>query len=103
MSARDTDPLHFRRFLRRRGTPAERMLWAILRNRRLAGRKFRRQHAIGPYVVDFYCPAERLVIELEGAVHADPLRSEYDGRRDAALTARGVRVLHVPNEALVQQ
>jgi very-short-patch-repair endonuclease len=97
------DPLEFRRALRRRSTPAERVLWSLVRNRRLCGRKFRRQHPVGPFTLDFYCPAEALAIELDGPIHDDPRRAEYDARRAAALNARGIRVLHVPNRVLLDR
>ena len=61
-----------RRRLRNAATPAERALWLMLKGRQLGGRKFRRQHSIGPYIVDFYCPGERLIVELDGAVPDDP-------------------------------
>ena len=60
------------RDLRKRLTPAERILWRLLRDRRLKGLKFRRQFPIGPFVVDFCCYELRLVIELDGEVHAEP-------------------------------
>lgn len=59
-----------RRSLRKSSTPAEQKLWGILRRRELAGYKFRRQHPIGPYVVDFYCASGKLVVEVDGDVHA---------------------------------
>ncbi|MHB0858108.1 MAG: endonuclease domain-containing protein [Anaerolineae bacterium] len=55
--------------LRKQSTPAEALLWQNLRGRRLAGAKFRRQHPIGPYVADFYCAEQHLVVELDGPVH----------------------------------
>jgi len=96
-------PVQYRRWLRRQATPAERRLWACLRRRQLEGRRFRRQHSIGPYVVDFYCSSERLVIELDGAVHADPARAAYDARREAFLKAQGIRVLRFENRQVMEQ
>ncbi len=86
------------RALRRRMTEAERRIWYFLRGRHLVGFKFRRQHPIGPYVVDFVCLAHKLVIELDGSQHAaDP----NDLRRDAFLHRNGYRVLRFwNNEAL---
>ena len=55
-----------RRALRNNATNAEAILWRYLKRRQLKGRKFRRQHSIGPYIVDFYCPAEKLAVELDG-------------------------------------
>ena len=86
------------RALRRRMTDAERRIWYFLRGRHLADFKFRRQHPIGPYVVDFVCLEQKLVIELDGGQHAsDP----NDLRRDAFLQRQGYRVLRFwNNEAL---
>ena len=70
-----------RRALRNQLTPAEARLWKPLQRGRLQGRKFRRQHSIGPYIVDFYCPRERLGIELEGEAHD----SEKAWERDVSL------------------
>ena len=59
----------------------------MLKNKKLDGRKFRRQHSIGKYVVDFYCPAEKLVVELDGAGHYTPEGSDYDEKRDGWMSA----------------
>ena len=90
-----------RKALRRDATPAERCLWRIVRARRLAGIKFRRQHRIGRYVVDFYSPAARLAVELDGSVHDDPLRSEYDGVRQRYLESLGIRVVRFSNQEVI--
>ena len=87
-----------RKALRRRATPAERCLWRIVRDRRLDGVKFRRQHGIGPDVVDFYCPAARLAVEIDGSVHDDALRAEYDRQRQVELEALGIRVVRFSNQ-----
>ena len=84
------------RTLRRHATPAERLLWARLRDRRLSGLKFRRQRPIGPYVVDFVCLDHLLIVELDGAPHE--LTYERDAIRDARLEASGYRVLRFPND-----
>jgi very-short-patch-repair endonuclease len=86
------------RELRIRQTPAEVMLWDALRDRRLAGLKFRRQHPVGPFIIDFCCPEQRLAIELDGAVHAG--QQEQDAARQALLEAAGYRLLRFPNEAV---
>ena len=83
--------IQFARELRSRQTDAEGKLWHLLRRRNLAGAKFRRQHSIGPYIVDFACTAMRVAIELDGGQHVQQL--EYDDRRTAFLRARGWRVL----------
>lgn len=92
-----------RRVLRNNATPAEAELWKMLRGSQLKGRKFRRQHSIGPYIVDFYCPAEKLAIELDGAVHDDPARAEYDGERAAFLKQQDIRVIRFENRVVFEQ
>ena len=88
------------RALRRRMTPAERYLWEAIRERRLAGLKFRRQYQVGPYVLDFYCPECKLAIELDGDIH-DELR-EYDADRTAHLQEYGYQVLRFRNEDVLR-
>lgn len=90
-----------RRRLRRESTDAERRLWALLRNRRLDGWKFRRQHPLGPYVVDFACLEAGLVVELDGPIHQ--AQAEYDAARDAYLAARGFTVLRLPNAQVLER
>ena len=90
-----------RQRLRTHGTPAEGRLWRALQRRQLGGFKFRRQFGVGPYILDFYCPAARLAVELDGPVHDTPQRAAYDADRTRALGARAIRVLRFPN-ALVQ-
>jgi very-short-patch-repair endonuclease len=63
----------------------------------LHGRRFRRQHGAGPYILDFYCPAERLAVELDGAGHFTPAGREYDEVRDEFLRAAGIRVIRFEN------
>jgi very-short-patch-repair endonuclease len=84
------------RELRAKGTDSERRLWGELRNRRLGGWKWRRQSPIGPFIVDFYCPAARLVVELDGPQHQD--QADYDRRRTAYLQRAGVRVIRFASE-----
>ena len=88
------------RQLRREMTPAERVLWDRLRNRRFLGLKFRRQHPLGRFIADFYCAEHRLVIELDGGVHL--ARREYDQARTNALQNYGYRVLRFSNDAVLQ-
>jgi len=83
----------FRRELRNQLTPAEAKLWDYLKGRKLEGRKFRRQHSIGPFILDFYCPAERVAIELDGQPHFTAAAAEYDRERGIFLAFYGIRVL----------
>ncbi|MEC3950868.1 endonuclease domain-containing protein [Sphingobium sp. HWE2-09] len=82
------------RQLRRALTPPEVALWQWMRTRpqRL---KFRRQHPLGPYVLDFYHAAARLAIEVDGAIHDDPRQMAHDARRDAWLQEQGISVLRI--------
>lgn len=84
-------PREFARRLRRDSTYAEHALWFPLRNRRLAGLKFRRQHAIGRYTIDFACIERRLVVERDGGQHLEARR--HDAARTALLERHGWRVL----------
>ena len=85
------------RLFRKNPTPAEKLLWERLRDRKPGGFKFRRQHPLlGRFVVDFYCPEGRLVIELDGGVHR--LRVEEDRIRQAELERAGYRVLRFGND-----
>jgi len=86
---------------RSQATPAERALWSVFRARAL-GAKFRRQHPIGPYIVDFVCCDAALVVEVDGAVHA-PRARERDGARDAFLNECGLRILRLRNDVVLHQ
>jgi len=85
------------RYLRRSSTPAERYAWNLLRNRRMLGLKFRRQHVLGRFIVDFCCPARRIVLELDGAHHDRQAQATYDRERQAYLERLGYRVVRVRN------
>ncbi len=91
-----------RRFLRAQLTPAEARLWKQLQGGRIAGRKFRRQHSIGPYIVDFYCPGERMVIELDGAAHDSEKAWQRDSARTNYLMTQGLRVLRFENREVME-
>jgi len=75
----------------------EKKLWRYLRDRRLARAKFRRQHPIGPYIVDFYCDEARLAIELDGGGHGHEEEAAYDALRTSELAKLGIRVLRFWN------
>lgn len=87
--------------LRRNMTEAERLLWAAVRGNRLDGRHFRRQQVIDGFVVDFYCHSAGLVVEIDGPVHDG--RVEYDAERSHVLEARGLRVLRLGNEDVLDR
>ena len=89
------------RNLRLAQTEVERTLWQKLRNRQLNGFKFRRQHPIGPYIVDFFCLDARLAIELDGSQHGDERAVEDDERRTAYLNDQGYRVLRFWNQEVI--
>jgi len=92
-------PSQYARRLRRSQTDAERKLWSRLRDRRLAGTRFRRQHPIGPYIADFCRTEGKLVVELDGGQHA--LQKRSDAERTAFLAGQGYRVIRFwDNEAL---
>ncbi|HEY8601312.1 MAG TPA: endonuclease domain-containing protein [Thermomicrobiales bacterium] len=87
------------RDLRRTMTPAEQVLWQALRGRQLGGLRFRCQHPVGPFVLDFYCPAAKLVIEVDGAVHEQ--QREQDQARTNHLQQYGYRVLRFTNDQVL--
>ena len=80
---------------RRAMSPPEVKLWALLR-RSPNGIRFRRQHPIGPYVADFYCPAAKLVIEIDGLVHDTAAAAERDAARNDYMSRLGLQVLRIP-------
>lgn len=93
----------FRKTLRKHLTPAEAKLWTYLKKSQIEGRKFRRQHSVGNYILDFYCPAERLAIELDGEVHNTDSAQEYDHERDLFLSSVGIKVLRFENKWVFQE
>ncbi len=91
------------RQLRQNATDAESLLWQLLRNRQLDGWKFRRQHPIGPYILDFYCHEARLAVELDGGQHAEPVQACHDAKRTQTLEAGGIRVLRFWNNEVLKK
>jgi len=91
----------YARELRLATTEAEQKLWSLLRSRQLKGKKFRRQHAVANYVVDFYCNECKLAIELDGRFHADPDAKAYDNSRTALLNELGINVLRFWNDEVM--
>jgi very-short-patch-repair endonuclease len=86
------------RELRWNMTDVERRLWALLRRKKLAGYRFRRQAQIGPYYADFFCPKARLIIEIDGTFHGDKEQGERDEARTHWLDANGCRVIRFWNK-----
>ena len=93
----------FGRELRKVGTLAEKLLWAQLRNRKLNGLKFRRQHPVDKFVVDFYCHEKKLAIELDGGIHDVKVNIEYDEARTAMLSGVGIYVLRFKNDDIINK
>lgn len=84
--------------LRRQQTPAESHLWEALRNKKLNGLRFRRQHPVGNFIADFYCPAYKLVIELDGEIHVN--QTDYDAARTEEMEAYGYQVIRFTNQQI---
>ncbi|KAA9345693.1 endonuclease domain-containing protein [Adhaeribacter soli] len=110
MKPQKKEPLHnqahlkvFRKELRSNLTPAEAVLWKALQGSQLEGRKFRRQHSFGKYILDFYCPAERLAVELDGRHHFSDAGFEADSERSAFLESHGIKVLRFENKEVFEQ
>ncbi|CAM3826682.1 DUF559 domain-containing protein [Pontibacter korlensis] len=82
-----------RKILRNNSPPAEGELWKYLKSGQLQGQKFRRQHSIGNYILDFYCPSEEIAIELDGQVHIHSAAQQADQERDEELAGLGIKLL----------
>ena len=90
------------RGLRRRQTDVEEKLWMHLRNRQIEGTKFRRQQAIGHYIVDFICYERKLIIEIDGGQHNEPSNIDQDHQRTIFLESRGYKVVRYWNNAIIE-
>jgi very-short-patch-repair endonuclease len=88
--------------MRANATPTERLLWEELRAKKL-GVKFRRQAIILGWIVDFYCPAQGLVVEVDGLDHQRPLKKAKDAERDKVMRARGLRILRIDSSRVLSQ
>jgi very-short-patch-repair endonuclease len=88
------------RQLRRDATRPEQKLWLRLRGAQVLRHSFRRQHPIGPYILDFYCPSAKIAVELDGDQHAAPEARAYDARRAQFLRTKGISVLRFANHDL---
>jgi very-short-patch-repair endonuclease len=95
------NPKQFRKHLRQELTPAEKSLWFALRAERCQNTKFRRQHSIEPYTVDFYNHQHKLIIEVDGEVHNDIAQEQYDIERDTLLKEQGYHILRFENEEVL--
>lgn len=93
----DPQLLVFAKAMRHTATDAESLMWQLLRNKRFMNLKFRRQHVIAPYIVDFYCHELGLVIELDGSQHGTDDAVEYDAERTQFLEALGFKVVRYWN------
>jgi very-short-patch-repair endonuclease len=99
---RATPELHLRAVkLRHDSTPSEQRLWQHLRNRQLHNLKFRRQHMMKPFILDFYCPEHSLAVEIDGSIHDLPATQIYDGTRQAKLEMQGIRFLRFSAERVM--
>lgn len=96
----DQDQRDFARTLRNEPSPAEKRLWHLLCAQKLQHYKFRRQAAIGTYIVDFVCFSMKLIVKLDGPQHLEPAAIEHDARRTKWLAARGYRVVRFRNQEL---
>jgi very-short-patch-repair endonuclease len=92
----------YRSTLRNRSTSAEATLWELLKSKKLDGRKFRRQYSIGNYIVDFCCPSEKLIIELDGDAHGEYHKIQVDENRDKYLAGLGFTILRFENRFVFQ-
>ncbi len=88
------------RQLRRRMTDAEEALWKLLRRNKLDGMRFRRQHAVGRFILDFYCPDRKIAVEVDGSIHED--QRDYDQSRDEVLSQYGIRVIRFQNDEVLK-
>lgn len=92
------DTIELSRQFRRESTKAEKLLWEQLRRRNFAGYKFRRQHPVEGYILDFYCAEARLAIEVDGNIHKNREQVEYDCQRTIELAELGIEVIRFWNE-----
>ena len=92
------DKLELARALRKSATASEKRLWELLRDRRCHGLKFRRQQVVRGFVVDFYCAAHRLAVEIDGGVHDEPDQRAWDAERTVLLSRSGITVLRFADD-----
>ena len=90
-----------RKGLRKNQTDAERIVWNLVRGKKINGYKFFRQYSVGPYILDFYCSELRLSLEIDGGQHNEPARREYDSVRTAYLAGENIRELRFWNSEVM--
>lgn len=93
----------FARKHREKPTQAEAILWEVLSNKKLEGHKFRRQHPIGKFILDFYCHASKLAVEVDGGYHFTKEQAENDQNRTKVLESLGIHVIRFTNEQVLNQ
>ena len=92
-----------RKDLRNNGTSAEATLWKLIKGKQIDGLKFRRQHSVGPYILDFYCPQFRLSIELDGEVHSTSVAMDYaDNRARFLINEKDIWVIRFENRVVFE-
>ena len=89
-----------RKDLRNNPTKAEKLLWSILKGRKLDGYKIRRQYGVGKYVIDFYCVEKKLAIEVDGEIHDNEESKEYDKIREEFIKNFGIQIFRIRNEII---
>ena len=91
--------IDYRKSLRNNANISEKRLWKLL-NKKQQTFKFRRQHGIGPFIVDFYLPLKKLAIEIDGSIHDNVMRKVYDQNREDYLFSKGVKIIRFTNEEI---
>lgn len=97
----DSETFRAAAILRRNMTVAELILWKKLKNRKIFSAKFRKQHPIGIFIVDFYCHQYKLVIEVDGDIHIDEIQNEYDLGRTEEIEKSGIHVIRFTNDQII--
>ena len=91
----------FARQLRKEQTKAEKIVWELIRNRKFRGLKFRRQHVMEGFVLDFYCPEIKFGIEVDGGIHIK--RKDYDDIRQEVIESEGITIIRITNKELLER
>ncbi|RCX18262.1 very-short-patch-repair endonuclease [Anaerobacterium chartisolvens] len=88
--------------MRRHPTSGEQELWDKIRNKQLGGYRFLRQYAISRYIADFYCSKAKTAVEVDGSIHEQDERKEYDSIREEVIKAHGIRIIRFTNEEIIE-